>query len=242
MIVIGNEGDSINLVPTYNVERGSGHSEGIFAFSSSGGYGTYIGNRFTNSKDAAFGRLSISDKPSIGASSHLIITGNYFRNTKGIFKEYFNTVPATIYEKSGRNLIVGNTFDSCGVNDYSGMNPALFDTMLFASNILVGGTTLTLATWQEDPRSTRSLSFNASLDFPSTPAQTSSELTITVAGAAIGDPVTVAVGAETHVSANAEYSARVSAANTVTIKLNNYSASAIDPLAVNYKGVVFKKF
>jgi hypothetical protein len=83
------------------------------------------------------------------------------------------------------------------------------------------------------------LTASATLDFASTAAQTSSELTITVTGAADGDVVSVGVP---NVSSNANscFTARVSATNTVTIKFNNYSSGAIDPTSGTFKVTVLK--
>jgi hypothetical protein len=76
------------------------------------------------------------------------------------------------------------------------------------------------------------------LDFGSTSAQTSADLTITVTGAAAGDPVTLAVPTAA-VLANCDYTAWVSGANTVTVRLNNYSSSAKDPASGTFGATVF---
>jgi hypothetical protein len=74
-------------------------------------------------------------------------------------------------------------------------------------------------------------------DFPNTNAQSSSDITSTVTGASVGQPVLLGVP-NTAVSANTNYSAWVSAANTVTIRFNNYSSSAVNPSAGNFYIVV----
>lgn len=78
----------------------------------------------------------------------------------------------------------------------------------------------------------------ATLDFPSTAAQTSSELTITATGATVGDCVILGVPATAN--ANTCYTARVSAADTVTVKFNNYSSAAVDPASGTFKVTVLK--
>lgn len=83
------------------------------------------------------------------------------------------------------------------------------------------------------------LSGSATLDFPSTPAQTSSELTISVPGASEGDVVSLGISNSAAVT-NGVYSARVSATDTVTVKFNNYSILAIDPPSGTFKVKVFK--
>ncbi|MGF2413370.1 MAG: hypothetical protein ACQUYJ_13650 [Ferruginibacter sp.] len=70
---------------------------------------------------------------------------------------------------------------------------------------------------------------SVTIDFASQDAQTSGDSTTTVTGASVGDPVSVSVGTAGVNLANSSFTAFVSAANTVTIRLNNYSASAKDP-------------
>lgn len=80
---------------------------------------------------------------------------------------------------------------------------------------------------------------SATLDFGNTSAQTSSDLTITVAGAVVGDPVTLGLPASP--DANGAFTAWVSAANTVTVRFNNYSAVSINPASAIYKVSVIKQ-
>lgn len=90
--------------------------------------------------------------------------------------------------------------------------------------------------WNQTPKT---LTGSATLDFASTAAQTSSELTITVTGAADGDVVSVSPLNAAY-NANSNYTARVSSANTVSVAFNNFSAGAIDPASAVFKVVVFK--
>lgn len=73
----------------------------------------------------------------------------------------------------------------------------------------------------------KTLTATASLDFTNTLAQTSNDLTITVTGAATGDPVSLAIPHSEAVSGSC-FTAWVSSSNTVTVRFNNYSASPID--------------
>lgn len=82
------------------------------------------------------------------------------------------------------------------------------------------------------------LSATGTIDFTSTAAQTSQTANISVTGAAVGDPVQV--GTPASPNANSCITAYVSAANTVTVKFNNYSSGAIDPASGSYKVTVFK--
>lgn len=81
------------------------------------------------------------------------------------------------------------------------------------------------------------LTGSASLDFPSTSAQSSSDLTITVTGAATGNVVDVGVP-NASVLSNSSFTAWVSATNTVSVRFNNYSSGAQNPAAGTFKVAV----
>jgi hypothetical protein len=68
----------------------------------------------------------------------------------------------------------------------------------------------------------------ATLDFPNTSAQSSSDLTISYTGAAVSHPVMLAVP-DGSAPANTNYTAWVSSANTVKVRFNNYSSSSVNP-------------
>lgn len=78
---------------------------------------------------------------------------------------------------------------------------------------------------------------SASLDFPSISAVSQADLTITVAGAAVGDEVAMALPAAP--TAGIVFNAFVSAANTVTIRASNITASPVNPAAATYGVLVF---
>jgi len=81
----------------------------------------------------------------------------------------------------------------------------------------------------------KTLVATASLNFPSTAAGTSSDLTIAVTGAADGDVVSLGVPIASQV-VNGVFSAFVSAANTVTVRFsNNDLVAAIDPAAGTFR-------
>ena len=83
------------------------------------------------------------------------------------------------------------------------------------------------------------LTGSATLNFPSTSTNISADLTITVTGAADGDVVSLGVP-NAAVNANTSYSAWVSAANTVTVRFNNYSSGTVDPASASFKVFVTK--
>ncbi|MGP3914307.1 hypothetical protein [Nonomuraea sp. 10N515B] len=79
---------------------------------------------------------------------------------------------------------------------------------------------------------------SASLNFGSIAAAGQLELTIAVTGAAVGD--TVALAPPAAVEAGLVWAGRVSAANTVTVRLANITAAAVDPAAATWGVTVFK--
>jgi hypothetical protein len=83
------------------------------------------------------------------------------------------------------------------------------------------------------------LTGSATLDFGSTNAQLSTDLTITVTGASDGDVVSLGVP-NAAVNANTSYSAWVSASNTVTVRFNNYSSGTVNPASGTFKVFVTK--
>lgn len=98
-------------------------------------------------------------------------------------------------------------------------------------NFAVGGTRYILA---------KTLTGTAILDFPNTAAGTSSDLTIAVAGAADGDPVSVGVPASSVVG-NGCFTSWVSAPGTVTVRFtNNDLALPFDPAPGNFRVSVIK--
>lgn len=81
------------------------------------------------------------------------------------------------------------------------------------------------------------ISSTAALDFPNTLAQTSSDLTLTVTGAATGDVVSIGVP-NGSVLADSDFSAWVSAANTITIRFLNAGLIAKDPASGTFRAMV----
>lgn len=80
------------------------------------------------------------------------------------------------------------------------------------------------------------LSASAALDFGSISAATQADLTITVTGAAAGNEVIMALPAAP--AAGIVFNAFVSAADTVTIRASNISASPVNPSPATYGVIV----
>lgn len=75
---------------------------------------------------------------------------------------------------------------------------------------------------------------SGTLDFPSTNDLNTSDLTITITGAALNDPVTLGMP-NGSVIVNTYYSAWVSATDTVTVRFTNHSGSVQDPASGTFK-------
>lgn len=121
---------------------------------------------------------------------------------------------------SGTNL----TTPEDGAVEYNGTN-------YFVS---VGSTRYTLA---------KTLTATAALDFPSTGAGSSSEKTITVTGAADGDVVSLGVPNAVASTSGVCYTGYVSAANTVTVRMNNYNPALslpVDPASATFRVTVIR--
>lgn len=85
----------------------------------------------------------------------------------------------------------------------------------------------------------KTLTATATINFAATAGMNSRDVTITVNGASDGDAVVLGVP-NVAASANSAYTAFVSAANTVTIRFNNYTLGAIDPANGTFRVSVLK--
>lgn len=86
----------------------------------------------------------------------------------------------------------------------------------------------------------KAISVLANLDFPATAKNVASDLTINIPGAAISDVVSLGVPANA-VMPNSCFTAWVSAADTVTIRFNNYSTANLNPPLGSFR-VEVKKY
>lgn len=85
----------------------------------------------------------------------------------------------------------------------------------------------------------KTLTATATLNFGSTFTNRSSDLTIAVTGAAVGDVVILGVPSSAVVT-NSCYTCWVSSRNTVTVRFNNYSATSINPSSGTFRVTVLK--
>lgn len=78
---------------------------------------------------------------------------------------------------------------------------------------------------------------SATLDFPSIPANSTNDLTITVAGAVLGNGALATPNGAPE--AGLTWKAFVSAANTVTVRLANITTGAINPAVRSWRADVW---
>lgn len=110
-------------------------------------------------------------------------------------------------------------------------------TQLASSGVSASTYALATLTVDQDGRITGAtngvLAASAVLDFPSTSSNSTQDLTITVAGAVDGDPVSLGVPAGSATSGM--FFAFVSASNTVTVRFYNPSGGAVNPTSGTFK-------
>jgi len=180
-------------------------------------------------------------------------TGGYYfdnnENSTNAFMQFSNYLTTWMYADGNGRVGIGTTTPTAVLNLKAGTATANTAPLKFTS-----GTNLTTAEAGAmefngtnlffSPSTTRhtvnhGLTGSATLDFGSTNAQLSTDLTITVTGAADGDVVSLGVP-NAAVNANTSYSAWVSAANTVTVRFNNYSSGTVNPASGTFKVFVTK--
>lgn len=115
-----------------------------------------------------------------------------------------------------------------------------FRVEMATGNVLIGGALVDNGNRLQVDGHISMLTATANLDFPNTAAQTSSDLTIALAGAAVNDMAVVGYD-PVGLDANSCYTAFVDAAGSVTVRFNNYSAGAIDPGARDFTVSVLKR-
>jgi hypothetical protein len=191
----------------------------------------------------ATGMLIETDAAAISGSNHIPTRISFIgNNTSGVGITYMTF-------KSSGNVGIGTASPAAVLHLKAGTATASTAPLKFTS-----GTNLTTAEAGAmefngtnlffSPSTTRhtvnhGLTGSATLDFPSTTTLLSADLTIAVTGAADGDVVSLGVP-NAAVNANTSYSAWVSAANTVTVRFNNYSSGTVNPASGSFKVFVTK--
>jgi hypothetical protein len=146
-IISGNITDSTNRVQ----QIVTNHSEGAITFSNTSGYTTIQGNRFYYGNDAVFGVIQ-SGNGSNGGVRDLLIENNYAEGFNKIFYNVSMSDPTGVAHKQGHIFVTGNTFNNCGINDWTSFQTNIdkSDTIMIGNNLLVGGTTWTIPVQNSD--------------------------------------------------------------------------------------------
>ena len=199
-----------------------------------------------------FGYFASEANSGTGLSDTTLSIGNFVRGADiSIFTRPAVSGGATnkLYIKNNGNVGIGTASPTARIHLSAGTASASSAPLKFTS-----GTNLTTAEAGAmefngtnlffSPSTTRhtvnhGLTGSATLDFPSTGALFAADLTVTVTGAADGDVVSLGVP-NASVNANTCYTAWVSAANTVTVRFNNYSSGTLNPASGTFKVFVTK--
>ncbi|KWX60296.1 hypothetical protein ASJ79_01290 [Mycobacterium sp. NAZ190054] len=143
----------------------------------------------------------------------------------------------------GQQLIVANAAKGSAKNVIIGHGETRYLTNNFDSTkaVLRPGDSATWfwdgAVWQQLRAPT--LTGTASLSFGSVAAQSFADMSITVPGASLGEPVALGVPVAA-ITGGIMYSAWVSEANTVTVRAHNYTAGALDPATGTFKATIVR--
>jgi hypothetical protein len=200
--------------------------------------GTNAGDNMTGSANNNLVIGLSSDLPDAGGSNQVVIKNIIFATgASGTGTTIAGNVGVAVNAPTARlHLVAGTaTASTAPLKFTSGTNL----TTAEAGSMEFNGTNLFFSPSTTRHTVNHGLTGSATLDFASTNAQNSRDLTIAVTGAADGDVVSLGVS-NAAVNANTSYSAWVSAAGIVTVRFNNYSSSSVDPASGSFKVFVTK--
>jgi hypothetical protein len=193
----------------------------------SGQYSTAMGRyASTNGKEGAF---VYGDVATSGTNLFSSANNEFSVRASGGYR-FFSDADVTegnaMYLKSGRvGVGVASPTTKLDVNG----NVNTRGNLTATGSVTIGGGTAI----------TNMLSATATLNFNSTNSGASSDLTITLSGVSVGDAVFLGVD-NASVSGGTSFTAWVSAANTVTVRFNNYSGAAVDPASGTFRVAVMR--
>lgn len=145
--------------------------------------------------------------------------------------------------QSGASFAGANGITYVTDTDYLGETEPTVGVYWMQVNVAAGGTTAynemrgRYRTQAQALTDLGRITATATLDFPSIAAGAQADLTITLTGAATGDSVFLGLPAAP--AAGLVFNAFVSAANTVTIRASNITASPVDAASVDYRVTKF---
>ena len=211
-----------------------------------GGNGASTGTSITGKNNIAIGSMSVL--PSITADNQITFwtaatggTGGYnalTRFTGGGWLVNATTSTVTTQTASAALEVNGTTggvlFPRLTTAQRNAIASPAAGLSVYNSSLATNDVYTTA--WYQQPNG---LTGSGTLDFPSTGAHSSSDLTITVTGAADGDMVILGVP-NASVTNDSNYSAWVSAPNTVTVRFNHYGSGNSNPASGPFKVYVIK--
>jgi hypothetical protein len=157
--------------------------------------------------------------------------------------------PATIFATGSDGTVNlnfttkgGGTVQANGVvlstNSVTSVHTAQQIELGHASDTTIARASAGVVTIEGNTVATR-LTGTATLDFGSVTAQSQATLTMTVTGAVAGDAVALGVPTAAVIS-GIDYTAWVSAADTVTVRAANYSAGSLDPASGVFRATIIR--
>ena len=239
----GDRAGSINRTGSYNISIGTeAMNNTTISDTLSGNQNVVIGYlSATNIASSASGNLVLGNNiniPTNNGSNQVVIKNIIFATgANGTGTTIAGNVGVAVNAPTARlHLAQGTaTASTAPLKFTSGVNL----TTAEAGAMEFNGTNLLFSPSTTRHTINHGLTGSATLNFLSTNAQNSRDLTIAVTGAADGDVVSLGVP-NVSVNANTSYSAWVSAPGTVTVRFNNYSSGAVDPAEGFFKVFVTK--
>jgi hypothetical protein len=160
--------------------------------------------------------------------------------TRGFFIRSGIVNPSTLAIFSANEGVFANQFMSRSyMPNMNGSLPTVYTTPVSGGVLYVTGNELNFRNASTGAVSVlkRQLTATATLDFPSMAPNVSSDLTITVTGATVGQ--SVSLGLPPNPPNGIMFNSFVSASGIVTIRAFNISGNVIDPVGANYRATVF---
>jgi hypothetical protein len=220
-------GEASTAIGDYSTAMGGGSAQGSYATAmgssvvANGSYSVAMGHFVTDG--AATGNFMFGDN----STTTYLYSGGVNRFSARAAGGYWLFSDASMTTANGMFFNNGNL--GIGISSPGAKVDVSGNIRASGSLAIGGGATITNV-----------LTATATLDFGSTSANSGSDLTITVTGAALGDVVFLGAPNGSVIS-NTNYTAWVSASNTVTVRFNNYGGGAgADPSSGTFRVTVMK--